>query len=158
MIQGIDPFGVIAYQAYGIDRNHYEHGIYTGIYGQCIEYVRRWLIHMYGLTFESIPEAIHLLDVPYVYNINTFHMVSFPTILNGSGPLPRIGSILVFKKNKENPHGHVAVVIGIQPNRIYLSEQNYSTEKWEQNYSRTIPIHYSYVMDPDCIGWKTVSI
>ena len=102
MIQGIDPFGVISYQHYGKDRTHYDNGIYTGIYGQCVEYVRRWMIHMYGLTFESIPEAINLLDVPYVYSINTFRLVPFQTVLNGSGPLPRIGSILVFKKNQEN--------------------------------------------------------
>jgi hypothetical protein len=156
MIQGIDPFGVIAYQSSGKDKNHYEHGIYTGIYGQCVEYVRRWLLQMYGLTFESIPQAIDLIDVHYAYSIKTYRIVPFQTVLNGHGALPRIGSILVFSKTHEHPHGHVAVVIGIQNNRMYLSEQNYSTDKWERNYSRTIPIHDSYAMDPACIGWKTV--
>ena len=156
MIQGTDPFGVIAYQANGKDRNHFENGIYTGIYGQCVEYVRRWLIHIYGITFESIPEAIDLLHVYYAYSVKTHRLFSFHTFLNGNGTLPRIGSILVFTKNNKNPYGHVAVVIGVQQNRIYLSEQNYSTDKWTRNYSRTIPIQDSYIMDPDCIGWKTV--
>jgi hypothetical protein len=157
MIQGIDPFGVIVYHYTGGDRNHYINGIYTGIYGQCVEYVRRWLIHMFGLTFESIPRAVDLIHVEYLYSITPFRLVPLRTVMNGSGPLPPCGSILVFKQSGVYPDGHVALVMGVDRQRVYISEQNYATKKWTRRYSRTIPVHGSYVMDEDCIGWKIVA-
>ena len=45
--------------------NYYQ-GIYTGLKYECVEFVRRWLIIVYGITFESVN---HAKDI---YNLNNF--------------------------------------------------------------------------------------
>lgn len=155
MLQGIDRFGIPVYYTNGPDQPHYENGLYTGIYGQCVEYVRRWYIHMYGLSFVSIPNATDLWELPYTYSIKTQRLVPFRAIANRKGFWPTIGSVLVFTPTTDAPHGHVAVVTNIHRNRIDLAEQNHSAHPWTHPYSRSIPIDHVWRMK-DCLGWKSI--
>ena len=73
---GYDNTYVFAYSCYNVkqDNDNYVNidGIqhYTGIKWQCVEYVRRWLILNYNISFQSIKNAYELYTKSIVfYNI-----------------------------------------------------------------------------------------
>ena len=74
-IIGITDQGVIAFS--NENSNHqanYYQGIYTGLKYECVEFVRRWLIIVYNITFDSVD---HAKDI---YNLNYF--LGFVTVMH----------------------------------------------------------------------------
>jgi len=153
---GIDYYGVPAYVNDFIQKHHYLNNIYTGIQWQCIEYVRRWYIQKFNITFPSINHAIDIWDIPYLYHPITKKKFSFYSVMNSSNIEPKVGDILVFKKNETYPYGHVAIITRVKQDAIYLSEQNIDDIVWNKPYSRKVKRRVDTVLDPFVLGWKTI--
>ena len=91
----------------------------TGIKWQCVEYARRYLQTTRGITFSNVKGAFEIPRAKF-------------TTLDGDSVKKtndlKVGSLVIWpKKYKHNaPYGHVAVVSKIQPNGIYVAEQNYN--------------------------------
>ena len=105
---------------------NYYNGIYTGIKGQCVEFVRRYLIINHGVTFSDVDSAFEIPDAQF-------------TRLEGN-PIKmenelKVGSIIVWSKNyeKNSPYGHVAIVSAITPTGITVKERNYNDNKFTRN-------------------------
>ena len=106
--------------------SNYYNGVYTGIKGQCVEFVRRYLIINHGVTFSDVDSAF---EIPHAH-----FMTLKGTPIQMKNDL-KVGSIIVFHKNykKNLPHGHVAIVSDITPSEITVIEQNYSNNKFTRN-------------------------
>lgn len=146
--------------------------IFCGIKFQCVEYVRRWLILTYGITFQQIDMAYMLFTEENICfrNIWTNQLISYNKILNGSNHsnrsnhsngsdiLPRTGSILLWDKTKQFLTGHVAIILYIDEDYVYIGEQNWSDTLWTNPYSRKIPIiktsNYIWLDDTNQYGLK----
>lgn len=105
---------------------NYYNGIYTGIKGQCVEFVRRYLIINHDVTFSDVDSAFEIPDAQF-------------TRLEGN-PIKmenelKVGSIIVWSKNyeKNSPYGHVAIVSAITPTGITVKERNYNDNKFTRN-------------------------
>ncbi len=137
--------------------NYYQ-GIYTGLKYECVEFVRRWLIIVYGITFESID---HAKDI---YNLNNFsnifsNKIPIKKCINGSDKIS-FGDLVIWTNQGEfNKYGHVAVVVKIKNNQVYIAEQNTTNKSWNgKNYSRKLLFNNNILVDkeyPDTkiIGW-----
>jgi len=140
--------------------------IFCGIKFQCVEFARRWLILTYGITFQQIDMAYMLFTEENICfkNIWTKQLISYNKILNGSNHsnesdiLPRTGSILLWDKTKHFLTGHVAIILYIDEDYIYIGEQNWSDTLWTNPYSRKIPIiktsNYIWLDDSNKYGLK----
>ena len=152
---GKDPYGVIAYH---YDESEPEeeysiHGIFLGIKGQCVEYARRWLLSVKGITFDSVPGAADLWNLHEAIDIRSQQRVPFLSV-----PVtkqPKIGDLAIYDRHPLYPHGHVAVVVYVSPERIGLAEQNISDEKWKGKYSRYI-LTDRLEKEIALLGWKTL--
>lgn len=133
--------------------------IFTGIKWQCVEYARRWLILRRNLTFSQVDGAA---DIWYLNSFKTIQNSSKFTIIkraNGSEQPPTQNSVLIWKRSRANPFGHVAIVTEVNVDKRYIrvAEQNLDTNYWPGNYSREIPLIYNqgwYIHDEDPLyGW-----
>ena len=137
--------------------NYYQ-GIYTGLKYECVEFVRRWLIIVYDITFESVD---HAKDI---YNLNNFsnifsNKIPIKKCINGSDKIS-FGDLVIWTNQGEfNEYGHVAVVVKIKNNQIYIAEQNTTNKSWNgKKYSRKLLFNNNILVDkeyPDTkiIGW-----
>jgi glutathionylspermidine amidase/synthetase len=150
-IIGIDNYGVIAYSSKHSEKNKHTisvifNNIYCGIKWQCVEYIRRWLIINYNITFEQIDMAYMMFTTHQLKFIHIIHKNTIPykLIYNNqtNNVLPNIGSIIIWDKNNNYKTGHVAIVSNITNKYIYISEQNWDDLLWNKPYSRKIKIQY----------------
>ena len=114
----------------------YYNGIYTGIKGQCVEFVRRFLIINHGVTFSDVDSAFEIPDAQFTTLKGSPNKGS----PNKGSPIKmkndlKVGSIIVFPKNyeKNSPYGHVAIVSAITPTGITVKEKNYYDNKFTRN-------------------------
>jgi len=146
---GKDLFGITAYSCYTKNPNLIRYGrfyifgnILTGIKWECVEFIRRWFIIRYSITFQEIENAYQIFNTNYLKftNLITGENISYTKYYNGSigNLLPIVGSIIIWNKFGQHPYGHCAVVLHIDENYIYIAEQNWDNKKWENNYSRKI--------------------
>ena len=145
---GFDNYEIISYsnlEKYKTSNEKYMYiydNIYTGVKWECVEFVRRWLIINYKITFEEVESAYNIFMHPYLCfkHLTYGNRVPYEKHHNGSigNTFPYIGSIIIWDKNKKQPYGHCAIVSNYDNNYIYVSEQNWDNKKWEQNYSRKI--------------------
>lgn len=125
----------------------------TGIRGQCVEFVRRWLIIHNDIFFENIEHAIDIWNIPSVIRLSDQQVLPFHSILNHGQSLPPIGSLLIYRQQHKIPHGHVAVVTNVDTKKklVFIDERNW------KGHSNTIPILANGQLgDPDILGWKVV--
>ena len=153
---GIDYYGVPAYVNHFIQTHHYEKNIYTGIKWECVEYVRRWYIKIFNITFPSIKDAVDIWNIPYAYDPVTKKKFRFDSIMNGTNAEPVVGDILVFTQNEFYPYGHVAIITRLTQDYVYLAEQNIDDTVWNKPYSRKIKRRVDTIVDPFVLGWKTL--
>jgi len=156
-IQGTDPNGIVAYiNQEGLEKPHYINGHFTGLQWQCVEYARRWLIVMKNVTFKSVYSADDIWNLKYVHSITTndkYKFINHPIWSKKGNNKPPIGSLLIYKKTKDYPYGHVAVVVGhAKKSFVYVAEQNESILKWTNSYSRKININ----TEKNLYGWKII--
>lgn len=147
---GKDFYGITAFSNHTInpkeiryDKSYIFKNIFTGIKWECVEFIRRWLIIRYSITFQELDTAYKIFDLPYIKfsNLITGEILPYMKYYNGSigNLLPNIGTIIIWDKFGEHPYGHCAVVVKVDDNYIYISEQNWHNEKWNNPYSRKIP-------------------
>ena len=116
--------------------------IFCGIKFQCVEYARRWLILVKNITFEQIDMAYQLFTSDYICfkNIWTKQQIPYTKCPNGSTISPVTGSILLWDKADNYLTGHVAIILNIDENYVYIGEQNWEDILWSNSYARKIPI------------------
>lgn len=136
--------GVIAYanrkaRKFEIGKN-FELGVYTGIKYQCVEYVRRWMVWVNGLTFKNIPCAFHVWDLKHVSNIITNEKLDLKAFPNGNIHVPRPGNLLIYHSGPGIPWGHIAVIteVDLELKFVRIAEQNEFDQFWPGNYSRQL--------------------
>ena len=88
--------------------------IYTGVKWQCVEYSRRWLILVLGINFESVGCAYEIFPLKHCICLRTNTNKEFITFENGNSSPPKKCDLLIWKKAKPTPYGHVAVITGIK--------------------------------------------
>jgi glutathionylspermidine amidase/synthetase len=121
-------------------------GLFYGVKYECVEFIRRYYIHVYGITFREIDNAIDLFRVPHGTDVKTKRSIPFQAIRNAPNQIPHQDDVVIWKQ--EGPYqktGHVAIVVEVlSPHLVRIVEQNGTTKDgW-----RTIRIHH-----PGIIGW-----
>jgi len=151
-VQGVDPHGVVAYISYGTDAENYVKGVYTGLQWQCVEYARRWLITVKGVTFEAVDNAANMWPIKYATSITDGMKYDFVNVsVSSASHPPPVGALLIYRKTDEFPHGHVAVVVEEGDDQtVGIAEQNQDDAVWKGPYSRRINVF----QEKDLIGWK----
>ena len=134
------------------DVEYIMYGLYTGVKWQCVEFARRFLIQVKGVTFDSIPNAFQIFDLPYFKNLIGIK-IPINKYKNGSYYPPKKYSLLIWKSNTENKSGHVAVVTNIGLDWIEITQQN------EDIPVRILhlELYYGYpiyvIREPNLLGW-----
>jgi hypothetical protein len=141
------------------DELNYNNGYFTGIKWQCVEYARRYVQTVFGVTFSQVESAYEIpnsiftrlednkIIEPSINNINSIY--NKLDLLSHSLDLLN-NCLIVWPKDYEPdaPHGHVAIIVsankdgesslkGLQPSAsgLYVAEQNYDNN----DYYRFIP-------------------
>lgn len=156
-ILGVAPGGVPAYSS---DYNNVDmtlfprrssymgqyEGVYTGYRFQCVEYARRWLVAVHGITFPDVGMAYEIFDLPYFHNVRNGERVAVKSVRNGSSnswkERPFLGSLLIWHEGGYfRWTGHVAVITEVTDTYIRVAEQNVYDAHWEgRDYSRELRV------------------
>jgi len=138
-----------------------EHGVYSGIKWQCVEFARRWLIRNRRLTFGDVDTAADIWAIDSFTRLTDGSKVPVANQLNGSNTLPQKGDLLIYAKEYLGT-GHAAVVLDVDNAKglIRVGEENYENRKWPANYARSIEFiarngRY-WLLDAYLLGWKHV--
>ena len=70
-------------------RLHFCHKVGKLYYGpryQCVEFARRWLIHVAGITFSEVGMAYEIFDMPHTIRVKDKEKIPWTNIPNGSVP------------------------------------------------------------------------
>lgn len=153
-ICGIAPGGVPAYscdyesadRSVWTSRSQFRHendGLYYGFRYQCVEFSRRWLIHVYGITFGDVGMAYEIFRLPYATRISNGSKVYWNNIPNGSTTRPVPGSVLIWDERGEFRHtGHVAIITDVSNTYVRIAEQNVDDTYWPdgRDYARELMV------------------
>ncbi|BFT29108.1 bifunctional glutathionylspermidine amidase/synthase [Alteromonas sp. D210916BOD_24] len=123
---------------------HYENGIYTGYKWQCVEFARRWLLINTGCVFDDVAMAYDIFNLESLKRVQDGKRLPLMSYKNGSPIEPEVGGMLIWQEGGEFAvTGHVAIIVGVEKNRLYIAEQNASFSAWPagMDYSRSLPIH-----------------
>lgn len=131
--------------------NVYLDGQFTGSYGQCVEFVRRHLIHTNGITFPSVRHANELFQ--RATEPSFFRRIGGGGIHALRPRIPRVGD-LVFLHHSVT--GHVGIVTGFNraTDDITIADQNFEYGPYWANPS------YAYRMprtSPEIVGYVRLS-
>lgn len=151
---GTDPYGVSAYYRESSDKPspNYSSGVYSGQKYECVEYARRWLINTFRTTFPSVNDATDLLQLSEATDLDTKRKLRIVSVES-----PIVGDLIIFRPTPQNNHyGHVAVVVRVTDQEVFLAEQNHSDQKWKGDYSRSIPIVNGKPFHPELAGIRRV--
>ena len=100
-----------------LDELNYNNGYFTGIKWQCVEYARRYVQTIFGVTFSQVDSAYEIPNAiftrlednkiikPSINNINCFFKKkSLDSLTN---------SLIIWPKDYklDAPHGHVAIIV-----------------------------------------------
>ena len=119
---------------------NYFNGNFTGMKWQCVEYARRYIQTVYGVTFSEVDSAYQIphatftrlsdnkVILPWIYRAN--HNIELFEFLNNS--------LIIWSKDYEPnaPHGHVAIIVYANKDGIHVAEQNYDNN----DFYRYIPL------------------
>ncbi|MEA1876775.1 MAG: LpqB family beta-propeller domain-containing protein, partial [Bacteroidota bacterium] len=113
------------------ERRNYINDVYVGIKWQCVEYVRRYYLSVYGLDLASRHRG----------NANTWYanaaamgLNSYP---NGGDIAPQVGDILV---SDVKDYGHVAIVRGVSDGEVCTIQQNWYNNSNDTNKCLTLSV------------------
>lgn len=140
---------------------NYTHGVFTGIKWQCVEFVRRWLVLVAGVTFDSVESASSFWKDIHVYRKVRSRVPEYLNLTQRdarSNDLPGYGDVLVWMRVPDGhlQFGHMAVVVGVDATSVQIAEQNWDNRPWEgRTFSRSIPIGQDGTLDElYLMGWK----
>lgn len=160
-VLGVALGGIPAYSSYyrSVAKDVYFHStcyrhqigdIYYGQRFQGVEFVRRWLIHVKGLTFPDIDNAFRVYGLDHLERVrDRTQTVPWLTFANPSTSRPQVGSVLVWGAGDEGlPHlkltGHIAIVCEVSDNYVRVAEQNVHDTFWPagQSWARELPASF----------------
>ena len=132
------------------DELNYNNGYFTGIKWQCVEYARRYIQSVFGVTFSQVESADEIPNA--IFTRLEDNKIIKPSIYNISSKLDSLNHcldslnncLIVWPKDYEldAPHGHVAIIVSVSQDDksslsgLYVAEQNYDNN----NYYRFIPL------------------
>ena len=127
---------------------NYVGNILSGLKWQCIEFVRRYFIEKYHITFKSVKNVYDML------NLNSFIIISnrieiplyFYTIKNKVEP--KVDDMVLFYYKDT---GHIALISSVKGDVIEICEQNWDRPWVNDKYSRRISIY-----DPSILGFLRI--
>ena len=141
---------------------------------QCVEYARRYLITKLGVTFSSVNGAEDVFALKTVESIQDGKKYKFKTYKNNfdckrSNNMPKVNDVIIWARNKnDTPYGHIAVILKIEGDKIYIGEQNWSNDAWTRSpphsYSRILTLKTNNnrcsIIDGNytILGWKRASL
>ena len=133
---------------------------FTGIQWQCVEYARRWLLENKHVVYGDVDIAADIWQLEQVLNPNTKAEYTFQGFVNGSQDVGlERGDLLIYSKEFYGT-GHVAVVLNVDDENVYVGEQNFNNQKWQGDYARAVPYinheNHLWLLDAYLIGWKRV--
>ena len=138
--------------------------IVSGTQWQCVEYARRYLITKLGVTFGSVKGAEDVFALKTVESIETGKKYKFKSFQNGSEEdEPKVNDVIIWARNTEDtPYGHIAVILKIEGNQIFIGEQNWNDVWMSPSYSRILTLNKNNNSIEDenytILGWKRVII
>ena len=128
------------------DELNYNNGYFTGIKWQCVEYARRYIQSVFGVTFSQVESADEIPNA--IFTRLEDNKIIKPSIYNKLDLLNHCldslsNCLIVWPKDYEpdDPHGHVAIIVSANKDDesnisgLYVAEQNYDNN----NYYRFIP-------------------
>ena len=110
--------------------------VFSGMQWQCVEYVRRYLITKLGVTFASVDGAEDVFALKTVESIENGKKYKFKTYKNNlncrrKNNVPKVNDVIIWARNKsDTPYGHIAVILKIEGDQIFIGEQNWSNDSW----------------------------
>ena len=126
------------------DRYNYIYNIKTGIKWECIEFIRRYFMIKYRLTFELVDNVYDMVNLKYFINIDTLKPFFLNFYPRNSNFTPKVDDLVLFYYKNT---GHIAIISNTS-NIIEICEQNWN-KNWESSkYSRKIKIN-----NPSIIGF-----
>ena len=148
--------------------------VFSGMQWQCVEYARRYLITKLGVTFASVVGAEDVFGLKTVESIENGKKYKFKTYKNNlncrtKNNMPRVNDVIIWARNKsDTPYGHIAVILKIEGDQIFIGEQNWSNDAWtsprppphsrvlmfKKYNNRCTIIDGNYII----LGWKRVSL
>lgn len=153
--------------------NYKNENIFSGMQWQCVEYARRYLITKLGVTFSSVNGAEDVFALKTVESIQDGKKYKFKTYKNNfecqrSNNMPRVSDVIIWARNDhDTPYGHIAVILKIEGDKIYIGEQNWSNDAWTSSpphsYSRILTLKTNNnrcsIIDGNykILGWKRAS-
>jgi glutathionylspermidine amidase/synthetase len=141
--------GVTAYSNCNTDTTSNEDSInaftnvFMGMKWQCVEFARRYLFLTQSVVFGGVDSAYQMWDaLAFVTQHPTNRTFTLRRVAQGSSTqLPPVGALLIYQQRPEDPHGHVAVVVGCNESMAMVAEQNWSNDLWlGSGYSRTASV------------------
>ena len=146
--------------------------IFSGMQWQCVEYARRHLITKLGVTFNSVDGAEDVFALNTVESTETGKKYKFKTYKNNlncriKNNIPKVNDVIIWSRNKsDTPYGHIAVILKIEGDQIFIGEQNWSNDAWESppSYSRILTFkkynNRCSIVDGNykILGWKRASL
>ena len=110
---------------------NYVNGIYVGIKWQCVEYIRRYYLSIYGLDLASM----HRGDANTWYD--SAANMGLDSYINGGSNRPQIGDILV---SNEGDYGHVGIVRSVSDSQVCTIQQNFLNDSSDVNRCLTLTV------------------
>ena len=154
--------------------NYKNENVFSGMQWQCVEYARRYLITKLGVTFSSVNGAEDVFALKTVESIQDGKKYKFKTYKNNfdckrSNNMPKVNDVIIWARNKnDTPYGHIAVILKIEGDKIYIGEQNWSNDAWTRSpphsYSRILTFKTNNnrcsIIDGNytILGWKRASL
>ena len=143
--------------------------LFSGMQWQCVEYARRYLITKLGVTFSSVDGAEDVFALKTVESTETGKKYKFKTFKNNlncrrKNNMPKVNDVIIWaRNNSDTPFGHIAVILKIEGDQIYIGEQNWSNDAWiNPSYSRILTLKTNNnrcsIIDGNykILGWKRV--
>ena len=148
--------------------------VFSGMQWQCVEYARRYLITKLGVTFASVDGAEDVFALKTVESIENCKKYTFKTYKNnlncrGKNNVPKVNDVIIWARNKDDtPYGHIAVILKIEGDQIFIGEQNWSNDVWTSPrpppHSRVLTFkkynNRCTIVDGNytILGWKRASL
>ena len=154
--------------------NYKNENVFSGMQWQCVEYARRYLITKLGVTFSSVDGAEDVFALKTVESIQDGKKYKFKTYKNNfncqrSNNMPKDNDVIIWARNNhDTPYGHIAVILKVEGDKIYIGEQNWSNDAWTRSppdsYSRILTLKTNNnrcsVIDGNytILGWKRAMV
>jgi glutathionylspermidine amidase/synthetase len=158
----------------------FHNDIYTGYKYQCVEFARRWLVSVAGITFGDVNMAYQIFNIPgfvaataegdddEAFLARSNVVPAARDVNGGTQHRPVPGSLLLWHPAGYFQHtGHVAVVTAVTDAFVRVAEQNVTDRQWPegQDYARELPVKIgadggftivdSHFASTKVLGWVT---